>query len=222
MELLAGAWGASGLAAPDGMSPPWRGLGCCCFDHTTGCAPVATGFRPHAGAWVLSLQHSSGSRMPTRGGLAALWTERTHGQRSVVLHRGSWSRITAPSMPSIVHAVHAPQASPCRPWPRSPSGQKTGNARRRGRLPESGTPDAIRTRDLRLRRPLLYPAELPGHDLKLSSGGLGMQGEVRAYAPRRCRTGRTSSGWGGGRGREWCPRGRHGPGGRLRALRRRA
>ena len=35
-----------------------------------------------------------------------------------------------------------------------------------GGEPKNGAPDRIRTCDLRIRSPLLYPAELPGHKLK--------------------------------------------------------
>ena len=46
--------------------------GCCPYlGHTTGCAPVPTGFCLHAGARAWSLQHSSVPSVSDRNGLAA-------------------------------------------------------------------------------------------------------------------------------------------------------
>lgn len=52
-----------------------------------------------------------------------------------------------------------------------------------------GVPEGIRTPDLRFRKPLLYPAELPGHALLLNRGtpgGKGPDGGFPVRGGRRC------------------------------------
>ena len=47
-----------------------------------------------------------------------------------------------------------------------------------------GVPEGIRTPDLRFRKPLLYPAELPGHALLLNRGTAGGKGPDDGFPVR--------------------------------------